>query len=150
MEETMAGIVKRLILGALCALLLLLIAQAFGQQVKVPPDILSGKNPLPPSDAVLARGKAAFTDNCVQCHGTTGKGDGPMSGMLKDRPANLSDAAIVGPLTDGEMFWAITKGKPPTMPAFESKLQNPERWSLVLYLRGLSKTKPNNRPRKSQ
>ncbi len=146
----MTKIAQRLILGVVCALLLLWIAQVLGQDIKVPPDILSGKNPVPPTDTVLAKGKTAFAENCVQCHGETGKGNGPMAGMLKEPPADLSDAAIVGPLTDGEIFWAITKGRPPVMPAFESKLTNPERWSLVHFLRNLSKTKPNNRPHKSK
>lgn len=139
----------RFVPAAVCAAALLTLILAFGQNIQVPPDILSGKNPLPASDAVLARGKTAFTDNCVSCHGTGGKGDGPMSGMLKERPADLSNAAFVGALTDGEIFWAITKGMPPVMPPFESKLKNPERWSLVHYLRDLSKTKPNTRPRSS-
>jgi hypothetical protein len=68
-----------------------------------------------------------------------------MSGMLKERPADLSDKDIVGPMTDGEIFWAATKGRLPIMPAFESKLTNQERWSLVLFLRDLSKTKPNTK-----
>lgn len=141
---------QRLIFGAACALLLLALTRASGQAVKVPPDILTGKNPVPSTDAVLAKGKAAFAENCAQCHGETGKGNGPMAGMLKEPPADLSNPANLGPLTDGEIFWSITKGRPPVMPAFESKLTNQERWSLVGFLRNLSKTKPNTQPRKGQ
>jgi mono/diheme cytochrome c family protein len=144
----MAKNARRLILAAACTLALLWVVQVCAQVIKVPADILTGKNPLPMTDAVLARAKTAYTENCVQCHGQTGKGDGPMAGMLKEPPANLSDGAIVGPLTDGEMFWVMTKGKPPAMPVFESKLSNQERWSLVHFLRNLSKTKPNTHPRK--
>ncbi len=139
-----------MLLCAVCALLILTFTQASGQWTKVPPDILTGKNPVPTSDAVLAKGKAAFKDNCAQCHGETGKGDGPMAGMLKEPPADLSDPAIVGPLTDGEMFWSITKGRPPVMPAFEAKITNQDRWALVNFLRDLSKTKPNTKPHKGQ
>ena len=99
---------------------------------------------------MLAQGQAAFKDNCAQCHGETGKGDGPMAGMLKEPPADLSDPAIVGPLTDGEMFWSITKGRPPVMPAFEAKIANQDRWALVNFLRALSNTKPNTKPHKGQ
>jgi putative copper resistance protein D len=138
----------RQILVAACAFALLWAVQAFAQVIKVPADILSGKNPLPLTDAVMARGRTAYTENCVQCHGPMGKGDGPMAGMLKEPPADLSNGANIGPLTDGEMFWVMTKGYPPAMPAFESKLTNQERWSLVHFLRDLSKTKPNTQPRK--
>jgi len=141
---------QRTILGAACAVLLFAFTRVSGEDIKVPPDILKGKNPVPTTPEVLAKGKVAFKDNCAQCHGDTGKGNGPMAGMLKEPPADLSDPAIVGPLTDGEMFWSITKGRPPVMPAFESKLTNQDRWSLVNFLRDLSKTKPNTRPRKGQ
>ncbi len=140
----------RTISGAAGALLLLALLQASGQGIKVPPDILTGKNPVPSSDAVLAKGKDAFAKNCAQCHGMSGKGDGPMSGMLKEPPADLTDPGIVGPLTDGEIFWSITKGRPPIMPSFESKLSNQDRWALVDFLRDLSKTKPNTRPSKAR
>jgi mono/diheme cytochrome c family protein len=119
---------------------------SLGQQAPpVPSAIRSGKNPVASSDAILAKAKKVYVENCLQCHGESGKGDGPMSGMLKERPADLSDPGIVGPMTDGEIFWAATKGRLPIMPAFESKLTNQERWSLVLFLRELSKTKPNTK-----
>ncbi len=148
-EKLMARHPLRMTIGA-CTLLLLGLSLTSGQDTKVPPDILSGKNPVPATGAVLAKGKAAFTENCVQCHGVAGKGDGPMAGMLKEPPADLSNPANLGPLTDGEIFWSITKGRPPVMPAFESKLSNQERWALVNFLRDLSKTKPNTHPRKGQ
>ena len=135
-----------LIVVVACLVLGATLEIGLGQQSPpVPPDIRSGKNPLVSSEAVLTKAKKVYVENCLQCHGETGKGDGPMSGMLKERPADLSDEAIVGPMTDGEIFWAATKGRLPIMPAFESKLTNQERWSLVLFLRDLSKTKPNTK-----
>ncbi len=144
----MARNLVRLVLGTGCVVLLAALVRMSAQEIKVPPDILSGKNPIPSSAAVLAKGKAAFMDNCAQCHGESGRGDGPMSGMLKEPPADLTNPTKLGPLTDGEIFWSITKGRPPVMPAFESKLSNQDRWSVVNFLRDLSKTKPNTSPRK--
>jgi mono/diheme cytochrome c family protein len=120
--------------------------QLFSQDEKVPNDIIIKKNPVVSSDAVLAKAKKVYEENCLTCHGENGKGDGPMAGMLKERPADLTNAALVGPLTDGQVYWAITKGRKPSMTEFESKLSVDERWSQVLFIRTFSKTKPNNTP----
>ncbi len=119
----------------------------FSQDEKPPNDILIKKNPVASGEAVLAKAKKVYAENCLTCHGENGKGDGPMAGMLKERPADLSDAALVGPLTDGQIYWAITKGRKPSMAEFESKLSVDERWGQVLFVRTFSKTKPNNTPR---
>ncbi len=43
-------------------------------------------------------------------------------------------------MTDGEIFWKITTGKPP-MPSYREELTEKERWDLVNYLRSLAKVK---------
>lgn len=120
--------------------------RAFGGKEGVPKEIAVKKNPIALSEGVLVKARKSYQDNCAQCHGGSGKGDGPMAGMLTEPPADLSNGRIMGRMTDGEIFWNITKGKAPVMPAFESKLTEEERWSLVHVLRELSKTEPNNKP----
>src|SRR6266545_1983627 len=69
----------------------------------------------------------------------------PKAGMLKEKPADLSDAKNMGEISDGEIFWMITKGeKSAGMPPFETKLSEDERWGLVSFMRSMSKSKPNN------
>lgn len=131
------------------AVLLALASHGFSQEGSIPKEILTKKNPVAASDAVLAKAKSAFEENCAQCHGNTGKGDGPMAGMLQQKPADLSDSKIVGEMTDGQMYWYITKGYKPVMPPFENKLTDDERWGLVHLLRQLSNTKPNTTPHAS-
>jgi mono/diheme cytochrome c family protein len=131
------------------AVLLVLASQGLSQEGTVPKDILTKKNPVSTSDAVLAKAKSAFEENCSSCHGSTGKGDGPMAGMLPKKPADLSDSKHVGEMTDGQMYWYVTKGYKPIMPPFESKLTDDERWGLVHLLRQLSNTKPNTTPHAS-
>ncbi len=140
-------VAKALVVVAAAGGLLVVSLYLRGGDDKIPGNILTKKNPLSVSDEVLAKGKKAYSDNCVQCHGETGKGDGPMSGMLKQKPADINDSTLVGGLTDGEIYWAVTKGKDKVMPPFESKLTEEERWSLVVFVRDLSKTKSNNTPR---
>ena len=68
-----------------------------------------------------------------------------MASMLDKRPADLKDGKKLSELTDGEIYWRITKGAQP-MPSFEAKLNEKERWGLVSFLRKLSNTKPNVTP----
>ncbi len=37
-----------------------------------------------------AEGRAFFAQNCTSCHGTSGRGDGPLSGDLKPKPTDLT------------------------------------------------------------
>jgi mono/diheme cytochrome c family protein len=113
----------------------------------VPPDVAGKKNPVASADSVLTKAKSIYEENCLMCHGETGKGDGPMAGMLKEKPSDLTDTKRLGEMSDGEIFWVVTKGVKP-MPPFETKLSEEERWSLVHLTRSLSKTKPNTTPHK--
>lgn len=38
-------------------------------------------------------GELLFLENCVACHGVTGRGDGPLSARLGTTPANLTQIA---------------------------------------------------------
>jgi mono/diheme cytochrome c family protein len=44
------------------------------------------------SAELMDQGKKLFEQNCSQCHGTTGKGDGPAANTLNPRPRDFSDA----------------------------------------------------------
>jgi len=113
----------------------------------VPKDIATKKNPVASSDAVLTKAKSNYEENCLMCHGENGKGDGPMAAMLKEKPPDISDSKMMGDMTDGEIFYMITKGMKP-MPPFETKISEEERWGMVHLMRSISKTKPNNTPKK--
>lgn len=91
-------------------------------------------NPLPPSPAALAKGKAVYLKSCESCHGQAGDGDGPKAKDLSKKPASLAPA-IKGQ-SDGALFWKITEGKKP-MPSFETDLTPDQIWQVIDYIRTL-------------
>jgi mono/diheme cytochrome c family protein len=93
------------------------------------------KNPIVADSKSIAAGKAVYSAQCAQCHGTTGKGDGCSAKDLSPSPADLSDPALARQ-TDGALFWKITTGRRP-MPASENIAEN-DRWNLINYIRTLS------------
>jgi len=62
-------------------------------------------------------------------------GNNPRS--LPQKPANFTDETMMRRVTDGELFWKITKGRSP-MPPWQGRLSEAQRWELVNYLRMLT------------
>jgi mono/diheme cytochrome c family protein len=56
----------------------------------VPP--VDPKTLIEPSPALLARGKEIYGKSCVQCHGESGRGDGPSASSQNPRPRNFTVA----------------------------------------------------------
>jgi mono/diheme cytochrome c family protein len=123
--------------AAYVALCLTLVAWAAAHGPKnwpVPEEARKLKNPVPASAASLAAAKAVYVDTCAQCHGEEGKGDGPEAPMYDVKPADFSDAHMMGEMTDGEIFWKIGEGRRP-IPSFKKRLTDEQRWQLVNYVR---------------
>ena len=104
------------------------------------------RNPLSRTDDTLKLGHALWQKHCETCHGTQGRGDGPNARLHEQRrghaPRNLTEARVQENLTDGEIFWRITKGLIEDgkiiMPSYEQKIPvERDRWQLVLFVREL-------------
>src|SRR5215212_9425610 len=61
------------------------LASSLSSRFAVPLDEIPGETPS------LARGASVYQANCASCHGSLGRGDGPLAGSLNPRPADLSD-----------------------------------------------------------
>jgi len=105
------------------------------------------RNPVPPTEAALHAGKDLYLDKCAQCHGQGGKGDGPMAAMSAVQPGDFTDSHMSSEMTDGEIFWKISEGRPPML-SFKKQLTEEQRWQLVDYLRSFA-PKPAKAPAKS-
>jgi len=111
---------------------------------KVPEEAKLRPNPIQSSMSDLAAGRAIYMDKCTQCHGQTGKGDGPDAASYYPSPTSLVDAQHMNGVTDGEVFYQISEGRKP-MPAFKRKLTEEQRWQLVLYVRTFAPAAPASR-----
>ena len=103
------------------------------------PNLGAPKNPVPADAASLARGQELFNINCTACHGTDGKGNGPVAAFLQNKkPIDLT-GGLAQSLSDGAIFMTITNGTQGGMPALNENLLVRERWDVVNYVRELQK-----------
>lgn len=93
-------------------------------------------NPVPADDISISRGETLFKINCVMCHGETGEGNGPVSSLIHNKPANLT-SIITQSKTDGILFTTITNGVEGRMPPMVENLTVRDRWDVINYIRTL-------------
>ena len=107
-------------------------------QPNLAPELL--KNPVAMTDESMAYGKLMYETACLVCHGTLGKGDGPVPSNPNVTTIAAADltAAPIRNQADGELFNTITNGKA-SMWAYKSQLKPEERWAVVNYIRALQR-----------
>jgi len=127
------------VLGVLLGLIGLAVALAFvhNKSWAIPPEAKAMKNPLTPSDANPTAANQINSDRCANCHGDSGKGDGSDAMMYDPAPSDLTDAAKMSKVTDGEIYFQISEGRKP-MPSFKKKLTEEQRWQLVILVRSFA------------
>jgi mono/diheme cytochrome c family protein len=114
---------------------------------ELPADADKTKNPVDSSSESIAKGEELYLaqtkGNCVFCHGTTGSGNEANLPRLRRKPADLSNKELMTSMTDGEVFWKISKGINGIMPAGEKRMTEEQRWQVVNYVRTLAKEPAN-------
>jgi len=112
---------------------------------ELPADADKTKNPTTATAESIAMGKELYMEktkgNCVFCHGETGAGNEANFPKLRRKPADLTNKEHMAEMTDGELYWKITKGIMGIMPAGEKRMNEEERWHVVNYVRTLGKDK---------
>ena len=112
---------------------------------ELPDDADKTKNPVASSAESIEKGKTLYLErtkgNCIFCHGETGAGNEANFPRLRRKPADLTNKERMDKMTDGELFWKITKGINGIMPPGEKRMNEEERWHVVNYIRTLGKAK---------
>jgi mono/diheme cytochrome c family protein len=125
----------------LCVIGLIVVSVGFAvlhrRAWNVPATDKEKKNPLSASEANLAAAQKTYEAKCTECHGEKGKGDGSDAMMYDPPPTDLTDAASINKLSDGELYYQITVGRKP-MPSYKNKLTDEQRWQLVLLVRAFA------------
>ncbi|MFQ5737735.1 MAG: c-type cytochrome [Acidobacteriota bacterium] len=126
---------SRGLVGLVCWLLGSSLLLAHGRtHWPVPEEAKKRQNPVAATPESIKQGAMLYRGNCQLCHGEKGDGKGPWVEKLPVSPANFTDAEMMRAMTDGEIFWKVSKGRHP-MPSFEKQLSERQRWHLVNYLR---------------
>ena len=95
------------------------------------------KNPQTYSSSTINEGKINFVEHCTECHGESGKGDGPWTLENRGRIPDLGSPHM-DVHTDGEIYWWIARGIPTLdMPPLGDEIEEVDRWNIINYVRSL-------------
>ena len=96
--------------------------------------------------AAASRGKQIYDTHCVECHGTSGKGDGPAAHLMTPRPRDFTSAKYkirsteTGSLpTDDDLLRSVRQGLyGSAMPGWQTILPEDDVRAVVDYVKTLS------------
>lgn len=91
------------------------------------------------SSAAASAGRGIYMQNCAQCHGVFGKGNGPVSLTMPKKPANFTRPFFKA-YDDAMWYYRVAEGVPGTrMPKWGRALGKEQILYLVAYLKTLPK-----------
>jgi high-affinity iron transporter len=96
--------------------------------------------PYPKQLPSLASGHTLYVENCAQCHGATGKGDGPGASSMNPNtppPANFTDPERMAGLSPFKAFNTASFGVEGTAMASFAAFTEEQRWQVAFYVMSL-------------
>jgi len=97
-------------------------------------------NPVAPTPASIERGRDRFGIYCATCHGSGGKGDGPV-GKKYIPPTDLTSDYVQNKPA-GDIYYTITHGGLAIMPSYSDSVPPKDRWHIVNYIQHVLGKKP--------
>ncbi len=89
------------------------------------------------SSAAANAGRGIYMQNCAQCHGIEGRGNGPVSISMQKKPANFT-RPFYRSYDDATWFWRVAEGVPGTrMPRWYKTLGDESMAYVAAYLKTL-------------
>ena len=112
-------------------------SKAAADDYKISPADAARVNPVKSSAEGLAEARKVFGYDCDMCHGAKGDGKGEVVESMKLTMHDWRDPATLANMTDGEIFYIITKGKGKMMAEGE-RVPEKLRWNLVNLVRAMA------------
>lgn len=120
-------------------------SQASPAEFKIPPEEVKRTNPTKATPQSLTEARRLYGFECAMCHGKDGDGKGDLVEQMKLQMRDLRDPATTEKLTDGEIFYIVTKGKGQMPP--EDRLSDAQKWQLVNLVRSFAKKEGAPKPK---
>ena len=105
---------------------------------QITPEDAAKKNPIAPTPEGLAEARKTYGYNCAMCHGKSGDGKGDLAADMKLELRDWRDPSSIEKMTDGELFWIVSKGKG-KMLGEGDRTSEKARWNYVNLVRSFAK-----------
>ena len=101
-----------------------------GRDLKSPMDLKDPK--------VIAKGKQAYINFCIHCHGIYHDGNGTVGQSFVPLPGDLRETRVQSTLSPGKLFHEISYGIPGgRQPPLASTVSIADRWRVIAYVKSL-------------
>jgi mono/diheme cytochrome c family protein len=111
------------------------------------PEDAAKKNPHAPTPEGLAEARKLYGYDCAMCHGKDGDGKGDLAAEMKLELRDWRDPSSLEKMTDGELFFIISKGKGKMIGGEGDRSSEKVRWNLVSLVRSFGKKGAGEKPK---